>query len=411
MVHRARYEPKAIIAASLRQMVGRLDADGIPPPDAIELVDWFAEIERLAVAGKTLAARRAVEGEPWLTSGERSGSDWLAKRTGSTVGEARAVLDTGVALASAPATSQAFRAGLLSIKQAEAVATAARLDPSAEARLLELARSSSLQKLRDEAARVRAAADPDPDGTHERVHRSRFWRRWTDPEGGRCGSYRLTPETAAVLEAAAQPFIDGAIDTARRAGVREPSEAYAADGLVAMGAAATARSAVPVARGGRGRRRLRDRRELIGIVNVESLRRGSVEPGESCEIAGVGPVPLDVARDLFGDALLRIVVRDGNDIRTVVHTGRTASSLQETAVLVRDGGRCRRPPCDLPISEIDHTAGFTKTRQTTLDDLAGLCAHDHDLKTYGGHSYRITEHGHVEWTRPDGTMEYEHPPP
>ena len=411
MVDRARYEPKAIIAASLRKMVGRFDADGMSPADAIELVDWFAEIERLAVAGKTLAAQRATVAEPWLTSGERSGADWLAKRTGSTVGEARAVLDTGGALVAAPAASQAFRAGLLSIKQAEAVATAARLDPGAETRLLVLARASSLQKLRDEAARVRAAADPDPDGTHERVHRSRFWRRWTDPEGSRCGSYRLTPEAAAVLEAAAQPFIDAAIDMARRAEVREPSEAYAADGLVAMAAAATARSEVPAARGGRGRRRLRDRRELIGIVNVESLRRGNVEPGESCEIAGVGPVPLDVARELFGDALLRIVVRDGKDIRTVVHTGRTASALQETAVLVRDGGRCRRPPCDLPISEIDHTAGFAKTGQTTFDDLAGLCAHDHDLKTHGGHSYRITDHGHVEWIRPDGTVEYEHPPP
>jgi len=137
-----------------------------------------------------------------------------------------------------------------------------------------------------------------------------------------------------------------------------------------------------------------------------------VGAGEGCEIAGVGPVALDIARDLFGDALLRIVVRDGKDIRTVVHTGRTASSLQETAVLVRDGGRCRRPPCDLPISEIDHTAGFTRTRRTTLDDLAGLCAHDHDhdLKTYGGHSYRTNQHGHVAWTRPDGTIEHEHPP-
>jgi hypothetical protein len=411
VIDRARYEPRAIIAASLRCMVRRFDADLLSPDDAAELMDWFAEVERLAVAGKTLAARRAVEGEPWLESGDRSAADWLAKRTGSTVGESRAVLDTGVALQHAPLTDKAFRSGSLSLKKAEALATAGAADPTAESRLLELAGSTSLQKLRDECARVRAAADPDPGETHARARRGRFWRRWTDPEGGRCGMYRLPVEEAAALEAAAQPFIDAVIDAARRDGRREPSEAYAADGLVAMAKAVGHDEERPSARGGRGRRRMRDRRELIGLVNVESLRRGSVEAGEMCEIAGIGPVPLDIAREVFGDAVLRIVIRDGVDVRTVVHTGRTASAVQETAVLVRDGGRCRRPRCDLPISEIDHVEGFTKTRQTTLDDLAGLCAHDHDLKTRGGHSYRITAEGRVEWTRPDGVTEYEHPPP
>jgi hypothetical protein len=322
------------------------------------------------------------------------------------------VLDTGAVLQRAKATDEAFRSGSLSLKQAEAIAPAAAVNPNAETRLLELASHLGLQKLRDECARVRAAADPDPNETHARVHRGRFWRRWTDAEGGRCGSYRLPVEAAAVIEAAARPFIDAALDAARRAGVREPSEAYAADGLVAMAqAAVTNCSERPNARGGRGRRRTGDRRELIGLVNLESLTRGSVEAGELCEIAGVGPVPLDVARDVFGDALLRIVIAHGVDVRTVVHTGRTASAVQETAVLVRDRGRCRRPSCDLPISEIDHTIGFAKTRRTTLDDLVGLCGHDHDLKTHGKHRYRINEQGCIEWTRPDGVIECERPPP
>lgn len=164
-------------------------------------------------------------------------------------------------------------------------------------------------------------------------------------------------------------------------------------------------------RGGRGRRRLRDRRELIALVDLEALRRGRLEPGETCEIAGVGPVPVDIARQVFGDALLRVVIRDGVDIRTVVHTGRTASAVQETAVLVRDGGRCARPRCDLPISEIDHITPWATTRTTTLDNLAGLCGHDHDLKSRDGHSYRRDERGSIEWTRPDGTIERERPPP
>lgn len=111
-------------------------------------------------------------------------------------------------------------------------------------------------------------------------------------------------------------------------------------------------------------------------------------------------MPLAVAREIFGDALLRIVIRDGVDIRTVVHAGRTANALQETAVLVRSGGRCERPSCGLPISEIDHTNDWVRTHQTTLDDLAGLCGGDHDLKSLDGHRYTRRADGTIEWQPP-----------
>jgi hypothetical protein len=152
------------------------------------------------------------------------------------------------------------------------------------------------------------------------------------------------------------------------------------------------------------------RGETIALVNLESIRRGSVEPGEVCEIAGVGPVPVSVARELFGESLLKIVIRDGVDIRTVVHAGRQPTAAQRTAIFVRDGGRCVRPTCDRPIAEIDHTEDWALTKHTTLDELAGVCAHDHDLKTHRGHTYQHTQRGWV-WRHPDGTVEHERPPP
>ena len=94
-----------------------------------------------------------------------------------------------------------------------------------------------------------------------------------------------------------------------------------------------------------------------------------------------------------------------------MHTGRTANAVQETAVLVRDGGRCARPCCGLAISEIDHITGFSSTRTTTLDDLAGLCGHDHDLKSLYGHTYERLPDGRIRWRRPDGTIEEDRPPP
>jgi hypothetical protein len=192
--------------------------------------------------------------------------------------------------------------------------------------------------------------------------------------------------------------LPSAFQKARAAGENYPSDAYAAEGLVAMTRAANGSD------GGKGTT------EAIVLVNLEPLHRGSVEGDEVCEIPGVGPVPLSVTRDLLGEAFLKLVIRDGIDIRTVVHLGRHPTSAQRTAILVRDGGRCVRPTCDRRIRQIDHIAPWADTHQTTLDELAGLCGPDHDLKTHRGHTYRRTPTG-WEWTTPDGTVEHDRPPP
>jgi hypothetical protein len=146
------------------------------------------------------------------------------------------------------------------------------------------------------------------------------------------------------------------------------------------------------------------------LMNLESLRRGAVEPGEVCEIPGVGPIPVAVALDLLGPDGLKIAILDGVDVKTVVHYGRHPTAAQRTAIFIRDRGRCVRPTCTHPLDEIDHTREWSATQQTLLEDLAGLCRHDHDLKTHRGHTYRHGPNG-WEWTRPDRTIETERPPP
>lgn len=427
-----------VVTTRLAAVVRALDPAALSPATAVALVDSFSHIERLAAAGKTIVAGRAADGDEWKQAGDRSPADWLAKRTGTSVGEARAALDTAAKLPDAPGTDAAFRDGTLSDKQAEAIAPAAAADPSAESRLLEMARHQALQKLRDESARVRAAADLDLKARHERIRKARFWRRWTDPDGMRKGMYGGTAEECAAIEAAAQPFIDARIDAARRSGEHEPFEAYAFDGLAAMAAATidtpiggrdddddaadgcgdepsgpngTTEPNQPTPkppRGGRGRRRLGRRRELIAVLNLHAHDTPLPEP--TCEIAGIGPISLDVLQRRFSDALVQIVIRKGVDM-TVAHTGRTANAVQETAILVRQHGRCARPGCGLPISEIDHTDDYINVKVTGLDNLVGLCGHDHDLKTSHGHTYHRDSDGSTVWVRPDGTEERERPPP
>lgn len=391
----------AEVREQLQSMVTALDADMLDPCDAERLVGEFATIEHVAAAGKALAARRVADSGRWRRAGERSEAEWLARATGDSVGAARAALDTAAKVAELPATSSAFRSGGLSGPQASAIASAAHADPASERKLLGMSATAPLTKLRDECDRVRAAAT-DGEARRQRIHERRYWRKWTDGEGARCGQYRMTPEEAARLEAAAQPFVDAAFRRARDEGRNETSEAYAADGLVDMARAATGSTndAAPSSS-----------TEMVVVVNLESLLAGDVEPGcETCQIAGVGPVAVSVARDLFGDALLKLVIRDGSDIRTVVHLGRHPTAAQRTAILVRDGGRCVRPTCRRPIAQVDHIAEWSDTLHTTLDELAGLCVHCHRLKTHRGHRYRQGRRG-WEWHHPDGTVEYQHPPP
>ena len=72
----------------LRKAVKTLDPDVVEARSAARLVEQFAEIERLAGAGKALAARRMADSGVWKRDGERSPAHWLAKKAGTSVGQA-----------------------------------------------------------------------------------------------------------------------------------------------------------------------------------------------------------------------------------------------------------------------------------------------------------------------------------
>ena len=94
---------------------------------------------------------------------------------------------------------------------------------------------------------------------------------------------------------------------------------------------------MPAARGGANpaprtrptrswRWRLKDRasRWRCGCtVDSAALARGHTQPGERCEITGVGPVPVTTARALLDDASVAVMARDGDDITAVSSPKRT----------------------------------------------------------------------------------------
>ena len=85
---------------------------------------------------------------------------------------------------------------------------------------------------------------------------------------------------------------------------------------------------------------------FMGLVRIDhaALRRGTVEGDEICEIAGLGPIPVSVARDLLGDAVLKLVITKGVDVANVTHLGRSPTVAQQVA-LWWQSPMCAREDC------------------------------------------------------------------
>ena len=118
--------------------------------------------------------------------------------------------------------------------QAAVVSAAVAANPAEEHRLVDLARQVSVPELRDECARVQAAADPDPAATNRRLHAHRQLRRWTDNEGFWNLHAKGTPQAGAAFNAVLDALTDRVFKSAREAGRIEPVAAYTFDALMAL---------------------------------------------------------------------------------------------------------------------------------------------------------------------------------
>ncbi len=137
-------------------------------------------------------------------------------------------------------------------------------------------------------------------------------------------------------------------------------------------------------------------------VDHQALVRGRAEAGEVCEIPGVGPIPVEVARRLAVDSILSVLVMDGVDVTAVAHAGRSIPASVRRALEERDPV-CVVPGCGLGEGlEIDHIEPFAQGGKTTLANLVRLCHWHHYLKTH--HRHRLErDNGSWLWIEPGGT--------
>ena len=375
--------------------MGALDDAELAASDGVRLVELGTRVERMGYALRLAGTVMVTATGGWQGEGDKTAAGWLSRKTGSSMSDAIGAVKTAEQLEELPATAAAVARGELSPEQAKEVAGAATADPAAEQRLLDQAATGSINELRNEARRTRAAADPDPEATNRRIHAGRHARARTDSDGTWSLTLRGTPASGARILTGLQHRADVIFREAQAAGRREPAEAYlfdaaeellsdpgatpAAPSCTCDGSARTApptRGRTPLPKGANAK--------VIARIDWPALVRGRVAEGEVCEIAGVGPVPVSVVRELCEDAFVAAVLTNGTDICSVVHLGRRHTALQRTALQWRDPECARRGCANTVRLEYEHREDWAHTHATKVTASDRLCHDDHKLKTEHG---------------------------
>jgi hypothetical protein len=371
-------------------LAGELDPGKLDSAAGEELVALGVKLRRLGDVLTVLGTQAVARGDLWRREGFRSAAAWMAARAGVPSGPAIRTMEMAGELPRLPLVAAAFRAGRLSEVQAREIVDACAEVPDAQQQLLEAAEKVSFGDLKEECGRVKASVITDEEDRHRRIHKGRYVRSWMDRDGAVRLSARLTPDEGALLLAAVDARRDEIILEAYRGRWYENPEAHRADALVDL--AADARRGDPG--GGAGPK------AMVHVwVDYEALVRGYPVLGEKCEIPGLGPIPVSLARRMAEDCILKVVVTKGVEITAVAHGGRNIPAHIRTALACRDP-KCIVPHCEMRRGlEIDHRAPWSETRDTRMEGLARLCKWHHYQKSHLGYTYRGGP-GTWQWIRP-----------
>ncbi|HEV3351980.1 MAG TPA: DUF222 domain-containing protein [Acidimicrobiales bacterium] len=326
---------------TLDEILSSIEPALLHPHDAVRVLEAASDVGRRADALATLVAARAAEGGEWARQGYRSPEEWLARRTGSSYGQAAGALNASEKLHELAALDDAARKGELSRPQLNELAAAAT--PDNEKKLLDASKRQNFKQLRKTCAEEKANARSNEreEARAERIHRERYYRSRSDADGAYSFEGKTTAAVGARIEAALDAETDKVFKEARAEGRSEPLGAYRLDALVNLicGGGADVNTTV--------------------VVRVDEARlRGE---GGICQTPATGNVPVSEAIGaILAGAFVKIVAYDGTDVSRVVHHGRHTPAELKTAILERDGYTCVRPGCGAT-----GTSKSTITKSTT----------------------------------------------
>lgn len=385
------FAPVEEAVATLEKASRELRAELLFPHQVKQCFDLVVKGERHLAAMRTALSSRLAETQVWKCEGFASPEAFVAAATGTSYGQARGTIETGRRLVRQPAVDEEFRAGLLSPEQAREVAEAAEADPASTDELLALAREGTLSQVREKARDVKAKAQADALGAYEALRAARSHRSFVDRQGMVRGEYAFPPDEGAAFGAVHAEETRRLLRRAARNRVDLTPDQASADALfnLVTGKAKVRGSTTP---------------KVVYRIDLDAYRRGCVRANEVCEIKGVGPVPVEVVKEVIErDAFVAAVVADGTELKMAKNFGRHLSAEMRTA-LEWAYAECSIEGCDVTWGlEYDHwETDYVKSKVTGFTEVAPLCGPHHDLKTYRG--YRLVgEPGRFRLVPPDDT--------
>ncbi|MCP2168827.1 HNH endonuclease signature motif containing protein [Goodfellowiella coeruleoviolacea] len=285
-----------------------------------------------------------------------------------------------------PATLAALQAGTIDTYKAKVISELTLpLDPEqarqVEAEILARAAEQNSATLR---RRTREAVQRvDPEGA-ERRHRHCAQDRAVRLQTGDNGMAELSAYLPAHLALAVYDRISTAACQARTPDDQRTADQRRADAFVdlCLGEAGyQAQIQVTVAAS-----------TLLGVDN---------QPGE---LAGYGPIPASVAREIAAEGTWRRLLTDPVKDTLLDYGRRTYRPPAALADFVRARDKtCRFPGCLRPAnkSDLDHHVPFPHG-DTSAHNLTTLCRHHHRVKHSGRWQSKRRDDGTVIWTSPSG---------
>jgi hypothetical protein len=146
-------------------------------------------------------------------------------------------------------------------------------------------------------------------------------------------------------------------------------------------------------------------RPLIQVVVPITTLMGIGD--EPAELAGYGPIPAHLARQIAADpdsTWQRLLTDPASGRLLDIGRERYRPPPGMAAFVRARDGECRHPTCRRTATacELDHVQEWQHSGCTSEDNLCALCARHHDLKEHHGWQVVLHEDRMVEWITPTG---------
>ncbi len=357
---------KYIVVSKLHLLLDELtsvDVATLSAGDAVSLLRELTPVKRRIEALCSSLSARAVAGDSHV--GAKNASEFIAGLTGVSERDAGKALACQRRLDNLPAVKDAVASGEVSAEQGNAIAQGADGDEELASELLSGASAKKVEDIQAKARKLARERSASEEEHHYKLRSKRSLSLWKDPDGLINILIKLTPEMAADFVSKQRSFEDNL--------VREEGSSWAnhrADAFCALIGDALSQD--------RGSSHDRDR--VVVHVDYEAFMRGCSEPGESCEVAGLGDIPVSYAQSLLDDCVLQVIITQKN---RVVWFGGTDTQLPERikqAVIARSHNKCDRCSSDEHL-QVDHIVPRVKGGSHDFDNLQCLCWQCHRIKT------------------------------